>query len=54
MYPGIDNNQAKFYGMVTIMDEYIGKIISALKEKNMYDNTLLVFTTDVCFRLRFC
>ena len=47
MYPGLDSNQAAYYGMITIMDEYIGKIISALKAKNMYDNTLLIFTTDV-------
>jgi arylsulfatase A-like enzyme len=33
--------------MVTAMDEAIGNITKALKAKGMFDNTLIIFTTDV-------
>jgi arylsulfatase A-like enzyme len=29
------------------MDEAIGNITNALKAKGMFDNTLIIFTTDV-------
>ncbi|WP_282049472.1 sulfatase/phosphatase domain-containing protein [Maribacter aquivivus] len=32
--------------MVTHMDARIGDIIQALKDKNIYDNTIIVFTSD--------
>ncbi|MGO4917942.1 sulfatase-like hydrolase/transferase [Maribacter spongiicola] len=32
--------------MVTHMDARIGEIIQALKDKNIYDNTIIVFTSD--------
>jgi len=32
--------------MVAIMDESIGHVVQALKEKGIYENTLLVFSTD--------
>ena len=31
--------------MVTAMDGAVGKVVDALKEKGMYDNTLIVFTS---------
>jgi uncharacterized sulfatase len=34
------------HGMVTLMDEEIGRILAALKESGQYDNTLIIFTTD--------
>ncbi len=34
------------HGMVSLMDEEIGRIIKTLKENNLYENTLIVFTSD--------
>uniref|UniRef100_T1IPA0 Sulfatase N-terminal domain-containing protein n=1 Tax=Strigamia maritima TaxID=126957 RepID=T1IPA0_STRMM len=47
LYPNIKNEyRKKFSGMVTAMDEGVGKIIKSLKDSGHYDNTLVVFTTD--------
>ena len=35
-----------YYANITFVDEEIGKIIHALKEKNMYDNALILFISD--------
>lgn len=35
--------------MVVAMDETVGNITDALKQKGFMDNALLVFTTDVRF-----
>ena len=37
---------AVYYGMVSLMDKYIGKILDRLDELGLADNTLVVFTTD--------
>lgn len=42
----IKRNQAIYYGMVSMMDHYIGKILDHLKENGQLDNTLIIFTTD--------
>lgn len=39
-------NQAKYYGMVKCIDDNVGKLIKRLKELEIYDNTILVFTSD--------
>jgi arylsulfatase A-like enzyme len=36
----------RYDGEITFMDEYIGKLINALKEMQLFENTLLVFTAD--------
>jgi len=36
----------KYAAMVSVMDEGIGKVVAALTEKGMMDNTILVFTSD--------
>jgi arylsulfatase len=36
----------KVYGMVTNIDDNIGKLIQSLKDQNLYNNTILVFLTD--------
>lgn len=35
-----------YYGMMSLLDEKIGNIIKYLEEKNLLENTLIVFTTD--------
>ncbi len=35
-----------YYANITFIDEMVGKIIQALKEKGMYNNTLICFTAD--------
>lgn len=39
-------NIACYYGMVSFMDQEIGRILDALDERGLSDNTLVVFTTD--------
>ncbi|MFI3268653.1 MAG: sulfatase-like hydrolase/transferase, partial [Rikenellaceae bacterium] len=36
----------RVYGMVTNIDDNIGKIMTALKQKEIADNTLIIFMTD--------
>nr|MDO8113730.1 arylsulfatase [Candidatus Sigynarchaeota archaeon] len=35
-----------YYGNVTFIDEQIGRVVAALKEKGMYDDSLILFTSD--------
>jgi uncharacterized sulfatase len=37
---------AVYYGMISLMDKYIGKILDKLDELSLTDKTLVVFTTD--------
>ncbi|MGC5772108.1 sulfatase family protein [Paenibacillus pabuli] len=37
---------ATYYGMISLMDKYIGKILDQLDKLGLYDNTVVVFTTD--------
>ncbi|WP_068471951.1 arylsulfatase [Saccharicrinis aurantiacus] len=37
---------AEFYGMITNIDENFGKLEEFLKEMDLADNTILIFTTD--------
>lgn len=38
--------KAKYYGMVSIIDYNLGRILEALRSKGMEDNTIVVFTSD--------
>jgi len=39
-------NMAVYYGMVSLMDQQIGRILAALDRLGIAENTLVVFTTD--------
>ncbi len=35
-----------YYGLNTLVDDWIGRIINTLKEKGLYDNTIIIYTSD--------
>lgn len=37
---------AKYYGLITQMDEQIGKVLQTLKDTGDYDNTIIIFLGD--------
>ncbi|MDT8300110.1 MAG: arylsulfatase [Sedimentisphaerales bacterium] len=43
---GIEKNQANFYGMITNIDENMGRLMRRLKELDLEENTILIFMTD--------
>lgn len=38
--------RANYAGNLTLIDEQIGQILTALKEKNMFDSTIIIFCSD--------
>ena len=38
--------QKRFYGMVTNIDDNFGRLVGYLKKEGLFDNTILIFTTD--------
>jgi arylsulfatase A-like enzyme len=38
--------KAKYYGMVSLIDYNIGRIVEKLKSKDLYDDTVIIFTAD--------
>ena len=47
-YPEVDNEGRRIYSaMVTGMDMAVGQIVEALKENDLYDNSFLLFSSDV-------
>jgi arylsulfatase len=38
--------RALFMGKVALLDDYVGKLCDALRERGMLDNTLIIFTSD--------
>jgi arylsulfatase A-like enzyme len=43
---GVKPNQANFYGMITNIDENMGRLMRSLKELRLEQNTILIFMTD--------
>jgi arylsulfatase B len=43
---GWDDKRITYGGMLTAADEGIGQVVQALKDKGMWNDTVLVFTTD--------
>jgi hypothetical protein len=42
----VQKNAACYYGMITLMDKYIGKILDKLEETGEIKNTIIIFTSD--------
>lgn len=42
----IANTRRHYYASVTFIDEQVGQIVAALKDKGMYDDAIIVFTAD--------
>lgn len=40
------NNIRNYYACITGVDENVGRIVQALKENGLFDNTIVVFTSD--------
>lgn len=40
------NSRKHYYAAITFVDEQVGRILQALKDKGMYDNTIICFTSD--------
>lgn len=43
---GLDDKTAAIYGMCENIDDNFGRIISYLKKNGLYDNTIIIFTSD--------
>ncbi|MDA0349666.1 MAG: arylsulfatase [Verrucomicrobia bacterium] len=43
---GIPERRARFYGMIKIIDENLGRLRSRLEEMEIAENTLIIFMTD--------
>ena len=39
-------NIRNYYACITGVDEHVGRIVQALKDCDVYDNTLIIFTSD--------
>jgi arylsulfatase A-like enzyme len=44
--PGISERRAKLVALIEHLDEGIGKVLAALKDAGLSDNTLVIFTSD--------
>lgn len=42
----IRQSMAYYYGNISFIDEGVGQIISLLKEKGLYEDTMIIFTSD--------
>ena len=43
---GVEEAMAKFYGMITNIDENMGRLMALLDERRLTENTILMFMTD--------
>ncbi len=42
----VQKMRAHYYGLNTMIDDWIGKIIEVLKKEGLYDNTIIIYTSD--------
>ena len=45
-YPQLTGNRQKLAGMLSAVDDAIGKIVQSLKKQGMLENTLIIFSSD--------
>lgn len=46
MEMGLEKGQSVYYGMITNLDENMGRLMQALDEEGLSENTILLYTTD--------
>jgi arylsulfatase A-like enzyme len=47
LYPGIkDKNRQAYAGMISALDDQVGRIVAELEKKHLRDNTLILFASD--------
>ncbi|XP_078610510.1 arylsulfatase B-like [Branchiostoma floridae x Branchiostoma japonicum] len=46
MYPDENGDRKTLLGMVSALDDNVGRIVEAMKDAGLWDNTLLIFSTD--------
>jgi len=39
-------NRARYYGLVSLVDKYVGKVLDSLERYGLAENTIVVFTSD--------
>ncbi len=44
--PSLAKDMAVYYGMISLLDKYVGQILAQLDRLGLAENTLVVFTTD--------
>lgn len=42
----LHKTKANYYALNTLVDDWVGKIIDTLKEQGLYDNTVIIYTSD--------
>ena len=45
-YNPVEHTHAQFAAMISRLDAYVGEIVALLKRKGLYDNTIVIFTSD--------
>ena len=46
LYSGLSEDEQEYYGVITALDEQVGRLRKKLKNLNIYDNTLVFYTSD--------
>lgn len=46
LYPDLDTGMANYYGMITNIDQNVGQMREFLRENDLEENTIFIFTTD--------
>lgn len=46
LYSEYSSDERNYYGSITAMDEQVGRLVSFLKSKDVYNNTIILFCSD--------